>query len=333
MSLKKNKTIIIAEAGVNHNGNIYLAKKLIDVASKAGADYVKFQTFDVDHLILKNTKTAIYQKRNLKNDISQYSMLKKYQLTDSKHKQLINHSKKKKIKFLSTAFEEKSLGLLKKYKLDYIKIPSGEITNYPFLKKISKLKQKVLLSTGMATVDEIKQALKVLKKRKKDIIILHCTSDYPAKLKDLNLNFIKKLKKFGYEVGYSDHSSSIITPSIAVALGCKVVEKHFTLSKKLKGPDHKASLEPNELIKMIGFIRDAENMLGSQDKIITKNEQKTKLLVRKSLVASNNIKKGEIFSLKNIKTKRPGGGVSPFKIKKYLGKKSTKQFKKDQFIR
>jgi N,N'-diacetyllegionaminate synthase len=333
LSLKKNKTIIIAEAGVNHNGNIYLAKKLIDVASKAGADYVKFQTFDVDHLILKNTKTAIYQKRNLKNDISQYSMLKKYQLTDSKHKQLINHSKKKKIKFLSTAFEEKSLGLLKKYKLDYIKIPSGEITNYPFLKKISKLKQKVLLSTGMATVDEIKQALKVLKKRKKDIIILHCTSDYPAKLKDLNLNFIKKLKKFGYEVGYSDHSSSIITPSIAVALGCKVVEKHFTLSKKLKGPDHKASLEPNELIKMIGFIRDAENMLGSQDKIITKNEQKTKLLVRKSLVASNNIKKGEIFSLKNITTKRPGGGVSPFKIKKYLGKKSTKQFKKDQFIR
>ena len=333
MSLKINKTIIIAEAGVNHNGNINLAKKLIDVASKAGADYVKFQTFDVDHLILKNTKTAIYQQKNLKNNISQYSMLKKYQLAERSYKRLIDYSKKKNIKFLSTAFEEKSLSLLEKYKLDYIKIPSGEITNYLFLKKISKLKRKVLLSTGMATITEIKQALKIIKRRKKDLIILHCTSDYPANLKDLNLNFIKKLKKFGYEVGYSDHSSSIITPSIAVALGCKVIEKHFTLSRNLKGPDHKASLEPQELIKMVSYIRDVEKMLGLEDKIITKSEQKTKLLVRKSLVARNDIKKGEIFSEKNITTKRPGKGISPFKIKKYLGKKSIKQFKKDQFIK
>lgn len=331
--LKKNKIIIIAEAGVNHNGKIHLAKKLIDVASKAGADYVKFQTFDVDNLILKDTKTAIYQQRNLKSNLSQYLMLKKYQLSESNHRELINYSKKKKIKFLSTAFEEKSLNLLKKYKLDYIKIPSGEITNYPFLKKISNLKKKVLLSTGMATFKEIKQALSVFRKRKKDIIILHCTSDYPANLKDLNLNFIKKLKKLGYEVGYSDHSSSVITPSIAVSLGCKVVEKHFTLSKNLKGPDHKASLEPNELVKMISFIRDTEKMLGSKDKIITKSEQKTKLLVRKSLVASNDIKKGAIFSQKNITTKRPGRGVSPFKIKKFLGKKSNKTFKKDEFIK
>jgi len=222
---------------------------------------------------------------------------------------------------------------LEKYKLDYIKIPSGEITNYPFLEKISKLNRKVLLSTGMATVAEIKQALNVLKKRKKNLTILHCTSDYPANFKDLNLNFIKKLKKFGYDVGYSDHSSSVITPSIAVTLGCKVVEKHFTLSRNLKGPDHKASLEPDELIEMINFIRDVEKMLGSEDKIITKSEQKTKLLVRKSLVARKNIKKGEIFSHENITTKRPGSGVSPFKIKKYFGKKSIKQFKKDQFIR
>jgi sialic acid synthase SpsE len=185
----------------------------------------------------------------------------------------------------------------------------------------------------MATVKEIKQALKVLGKRKKDITILHCTSDYPANLKDLNLNFIKELKKFGYDVGYSDHSSSIITPSIAVALGCKVVEKHFTLSKKLKGPDHKASLEPQELTQMISFVRDVEKMLGSKDKIITKSEQKTKLLVRKSLVATSDIKKGEIFSGKNITTKRPGNGVSPFKINKFLGKKSSKNFKKDQFIK
>ena len=333
MSLKKNKTIIIAEAGVNHNGSIYLAKKLIDVASKAGADYVKFQTFDVDHLILKNSKTATYQRKNLKSNISQYSMLKKYQLTESSYKKLIDYSKKKNIKFLSTAFEEKSLSFLEKYKLDYIKIPSGEITNYLFLKKISKIKRKVLLSTGMATITEIKQALKVINRPKKDLIILHCTSDYPANLKDLNLNFIKKLKKFGYEVGYSDHSSSIITPSIAVALGCKVIEKHFTLSRNLKGPDHKASLEPKELNKMVSYIRDVEKILGLEDKIITKSEQKTKLLVRKSLVARNDIKKGEIFSEKNITTKRPGLGISPFKIKKYFGKKSIKQFKKDQFIK
>ena len=333
MSLKKIKTIVIAEAGVNHNGNINLAKKLIDIASKAGADYVKFQTFDVDQLILKNTKTASYQKRNLKYDISQYQMLKKYQLTDRNHKELIKYSKKKKIKFLSTAFEEKSLRLLAKYNLDYIKIPSGEITNYPLLKQISKLKKKILLSTGMATLGEIKQAIKALRKKKKDITILHCTSDYPANLKDLHLNFIKKLKKFRCDVGYSDHSSSVITPSIAVTLGCKVVEKHFTLSKKLRGPDHKASLEPRELTEMINLIRETEKMLGLNDKIITKSEQKTKLLVRKSLVANNDIKKGEIFSKKNITTKRPGSGISPFKINKFLGKKSRKNFKKDQFIK
>ena len=185
----------------------------------------------------------------------------------------------------------------------------------------------------MATLDEIKQALKVLKKKKKDITILHCTSDYPANLKDLNLNFIKKLKKFGCEVGYSDHSSSIITPSIAVTLGCKVVEKHFTLSRKLEGPEHRASLEPQELTKMISLIRDTEKMLGSNNKIITKSEQKTKLLVRKSLVANKDIKKGEIFSKKNITTKRPGRGISPFKINKFFGKKSSKNFKKDEFIK
>ena len=333
MSSRKNKTVIIAEAGVNHNGSIFLAKKLIDVASKAGADYVKFQTFDVDELILKNTKTAEYQKKNLKSNTSQFSMLKKYQLSDNDHRELIRYSKKKKIKFLSTAFEEKSLRLLVKYKLDYIKVPSGEITNYLLLKKISKLNKKVLLSTGMATNKEIKQALKVLRKRKKDLTILHCTSDYPADLNDLNLNFIKNLKKFGYEVGYSDHSLNMTTPSIAVALGCKVIEKHFTLSKKFKGPDHKASLEPQELRKMVNLIRDTEKILGSQYKIISKGEKKTKLLVRKSLVAKNDILIGEIFSEKNITSKRPGTGISPFKIKKFLGKKSKKVFKKNQFIK
>lgn len=333
MFLKKSKTIIIAEVGINHNGKLHLAKKLIDVASKAGADYVKFQTYDVDHLILKNTKTAVYQKTNLNNNLSQYSMLKKYQLSSNDHEVLINYSSKKKIKFLSTAFDEKSFELLRKYKLDYIKIPSGEITNYPLLKKISKSKQKILLSTGMASVEEIKQALKVLKRKKSDITIMHCTSDYPANLKDLNLKFIKKLKKFGFQVGYSDHSTSVITPSVAVGLGCKVIEKHFTLSKKLSGPDHKASLEPDDLFKMIGYVRDTEKMLGSSKKVITSSEKKTKLLVRKSLVASKEIKEGDIFSFKNITTKRPGLGISPFKINSYIGRKSKKNFKKNQLIK
>ena len=328
MYLKKHKTIIIAEAGVNHNGKIHLAKKLIDVASKSGADYIKFQTYDVDSLILRNTKTADYQKKNFNYNLSQYSMLKKYQLSSNDHKVLINYSKKKKIKFLSTAFDEKSFELLNKYKLDYIKIPSGEITNYLLLKKISKSKQKVLLSTGMASIKEINQALKVLKRKKNDITIMHCTSDYPANLKDLNLNFIQKLKKLGFQVGYSDHSSSILTPSIAVGLGCKVIEKHFTLSKKLLGPDHKASLEPQELFNMIRYVRDTEKMLGLSKKFITNSEKKTKLLVRKSLVASKDIKKGELFSYDNITTKRPGLGISPFKINSYIGKKVRKILKR-----
>ena len=223
--------------------------------------------------------------------------------------------------------------MLKKFKLDFIKVPSGEITNYLLLKEISKTKKKILLSTGMANIDEIKRAIKCLRKRKKDLIILHCTSDYPANLKDLNLNFLHRLKSLGYQVGYSDHSESIITPSIAVALGCKVIEKHFTLSKKLKGPDHKASLEPNELLTMVNYIRLTEKILGSKNKVITKSEQKTKLLVRKSLFALKDIKKGEFFSEKNLTAKRPGNGLSPFMIKKLIGKKSSKNYKKDQLIK
>lgn len=333
MKLKVKKTIIIAEAGVNHNGKMNIAKKLVDVASDAGADYVKFQTFNVDKLILKNTKTTEYQKKNLKINISQYSMLQKYQLSSDNHKTLVDYCKKKNIKFLSTAFDEKSLELLNKFNLDYIKIPSGEITNFPLLKKISKLKKKILLSTGMASIKEIVQALKILKRKKKEITILHCTSDYPAELDDLNLNFLHKLKKFGYYVGYSDHSASIVTPSIAVSLGCKVIEKHFTLSKKMKGPDHKASLEPAELKKMINYVRQTEKILGENKKKITSSEKKTKLLVRKSLVALKDISKGEKFTYNNLTTKRPGTGVSPFKIINFIGKRSKKNYKKDELIK
>ena len=333
MKSKVEKTIIIAEAGVNHNGKMDIAKKLIDVASAAGADYVKFQTFDVDRLILESTQTAEYQKKNLKNNISQFSMLKKYQLSPNNHKSLANYCKKKNIKFLSTAFDEKSLELLNKFNLDFIKIPSGEITNFPLLKIISKLKKKILLSTGMASIKEIEKALKVLKRKKKEITILHCTSDYPAELNDLNLNFLHNLKKFGYNIGYSDHSASVITPSIAVSLGCKVIEKHFTLSVKMKGPDHKASLEPRELKKMINYVRQTEKMLGENKKKITSSEKKTKLLVRKSLVALKDISKGEKFTYNNLTTKRPGTGISPFKIIDFIGKRSKKNFKKDELIK
>ena len=330
---KNKKTIVIAEAGVNHNGDMSIAKKLINAAATAKADYVKFQTFDVDSLIIKNTKAAEYQKKNLGNGISQYEMLKMYQLSENEQINLKQYAKKKKIKFLSTAFDLKSLYFLKKLKLDFIKIPSGEITNYPLLKKISHSKKKILLSTGMATLNEIIAALKVLKKKKKDLVILHCSSDYPANLKNLNLSFLNKLKNLGYDVGYSDHSASILTPSIAVALGCKVIEKHFTLSKKLKGPDHKASLEPDELTNMIKLIEQTELMLGSEKKIITSSEHKTKLLVRKSIVAATNIKKGEVFTEKNLTTKRPGNGMSPFLTKKILGKKCSMNYAKDQQIK
>ena len=224
MKKKNNKIIIIAEAGINHNGQIRIAKKLVDKASEAGANYIKFQTYNTDDLVLKKTKLTPYQKKNLKNNISQHLMLQKNQLSFKDHEILFKYAKKKKIKFLSTAFDEKSLELLKRFNLDYIKIPSGEITNYLLLRKISRSNKKILLSTGMASIKEIKKALNILNKKKKDLIILHCTSDYPARLKDLNLNFIHKLKKFGFGIGYSDHSTSIITPSIAVGLGCSVVE-------------------------------------------------------------------------------------------------------------
>ncbi len=327
------KTIVIAEAGVNHNGNIKIAKKLVDAAALAKADYVKFQAYDADSLILKNTRTADYQKKNLGSKISQHKMLQKYQLSEKHHIELKNYAKKKKIKFLSSVFDIKSLNFIKKLNLDFIKIPSGEITNYPLLKEISSLKTKVILSTGMANVNEIKAALKVLKNKKNKITILHCSSDYPAELKNLNLAFLRKLKLLGYNIGYSDHSKSVLTASIAVALGCKVIEKHFTLSRKLKGPDHKASLEPNELLDMIKFIKQTELMLGSEKKTITLSEEKTKKLVRKSIVAFTKISKGERFTIKNLTTKRPGNGISPFLIKKILGKRSPITYIKDQQIK
>ena len=328
------KIIVIAEAGVNHNGNIKIAKKLINVAKKAKADYVKFQIYKTENLISLNTKTAEYQKRNLGNKISQYEMLKKYELSIEDIKKLIKYSKKKKIKFLCSVFDIKSYENLKKLNIFDIKIPSGEINNIPLLKKISVKAKKVFLSTGMATLGEISEAIKIFKKKiKSNLYVLHCHSDYPTKYSDVNLSVMSFLKKkFKVNVGYSDHTLGNIVGISAASLGAKVIEKHFTLSKKMKGPDHRASLEPHQLISFIAEIRKVETILGNEIKKISPAEKKNKKLVRKSIVATKLIKKGEKFTNSNIECKRPEGGLNPKYLSKILGRKAKKEFLKDQKI-
>lgn len=333
----KNKVIIIAEAGVNHNGKLSLAKKLIEEASKSGADYVKFQTYNLDELIIKNTKPTIYQRKSLKKNLSQYDILKKYELKKEWYKKLISHSKKNKIKLISSPFDIKSIKFLKKLKLDYLKVPSGEINNLPYLKALGKLKKKVILSTGMSDLQEIQDAINILKKEglsKEKINILHCHSDYPSKPKNLNLRSILFLKeKLRLNIGYSDHSLGIEAAIVAVAYGAKIIEKHLTLNKNYSGPDHNASIEPNEFKKMVQAIRKSEQMLGSSIKKPTAIELKNRRLVRKSIVAIKNIKKGENFTTRNISTKRPALGKSPMYFDAYLKKKAKKNYFKDEFIK
>jgi len=331
------KTIIVAEAGVNHNGKLNIAKKLIDEAKLAGADYVKFQTFKAEKLVTKNAKMAAYQVKNLKSNINQYQMLKKLELSNDDHYELIRYCKKKKIKFLSTAFDEDSLKfLIHKCKLDIIKIPSGEINNLPFLEYAGRLKKKIFLSTGMEKTSEISKAIKILTSagaKKERIIILHCVTDYPADKKTLNLRAISYISnKFKIKTGYSDHSSGITAPIVAVTLGACVIEKHFTLNKKLIGPDHLASLKPKELKDMIKKIRETEIVLGKQKKIISKEEKKNMSIARKSIVAKKNISRGDYFSKENICCKRPGYGISPMKWYSIVGAKAKKNYRKDQLI-
>ena len=328
------KTIIIAEAGVNHNGSVKIAKKLVDIAKKANADYVKFQSFCHQKLVTKKASKAKYQKVNSTTDESQGKMLQRLQLSKSGHMEILQYCKKKKIKFLSTAFDIDNLKFLLKKKIDFIKIPSGEITNLPLLKFISKQKKKILLSTGASTLNEISNALKILRIKNKDMTILQCNSAYPTPIKDLNLNILITFKKkFRCNIGLSDHSLSLIAPSSAVAMGASVIEKHFTLSRKMIGPDHKSSLEPNELIKMIKNIRETEFSLGSKKKLVTKSEEGNKKIIRKSLVASQFIKKDQKLSINNITSKRPAGGISPMDINKVLGKSAKKNFKIDELIK
>ena len=329
----KNKIIIIAEAGGNHNGSIKNAYKLVDIAKKAGADYVKFQTFKAETLVSKNAPKAKYQKKNVKK-ISHFELIKKLEMSYEMHVKLIKYCKKKKIKFLSSPFCIDSFDLLRKFNLDFIKIPSGEITNLPLLRHIKKFKNNIILSTGMSNTNEIKRAVKILKNKNRKLILLHCNTEYPSPVQDLNLNAMLTLKKqFNLDVGYSDHSLGINVPIIATSLGAKVIEKHFTISKRMVGPDHLASLNPKELISMVKAIRSTEIILGKKNKIVSNSEKKNISIARKSLFASRDIKKGEKFSLNNLACLRPGFGISPMDIDKVCKLKAKQFFLKGQMIK
>lgn len=331
-----SKVFIIAEAGVNHNGSIELAKKLIDVAVEAGADAVKFQTFKADSLVSKSAQKADYQKKNTDNAESQYQMLKKLELDKSAHEVIIGYCKQKKIMFLSTPFDHESIELLSSFEMPIFKIPSGEITNLPYLRHIGQLGKDVILSTGMSTLKEIEDALAVLVSSgtsKEKITVLHATTEYPCPVNEVNLRALQTIEAaFDVKVGYSDHTQGIEVPIVAVAMGACVIEKHFTLDKKMDGPDHKASLEPQELIAMVKAIRFVELALGDGVKQPTKSELRNMEVARKSIVASRDIKSGEVLSLESITVKRPGTGISPMKLDGILGAVAKRDFFADELI-
>lgn len=327
---------IIAEAGVNHNGSINLAKKLIDIASNAGADAVKFQTFKAKNLLTKKAQKANYQIEITSKKESQYDMIKRLELDFNNHKNLINHCKRKNIIFLSSPFDIESVELLNNLGSEIFKIPSGEITNLPYLRQIGWLNKKVILSTGMSNMIEIEKALNILIKsgtQKKNITVLHANTEYPTPMKDVNLRAMLTIgEKFNVNYGYSDHTLGIEVDIAAVAMGAKCIEKHFTYDRNSKGPDHKASLDPDQLKAMITSIRNVEEALGSKIKKPSNSELLNINIVRKSIVAKTKIKKGEIFSESNITIKRPGGGLSPMKWDKIIGTKSKKDFCEDELI-
>jgi N,N'-diacetyllegionaminate synthase len=330
----KKKTLIIAEIGPNHNGKLDLAYKLIDKAKLAGADIVKFQTSVPKLHISSYAKKAKYQETKKKE--SQLAMAEKITLSLDKFFKLKKYCEKKKIEFMSTPFDLVSLKLLKELNVRRLKIPSGEINNFLLLREIARCKKEIIMSTGMSNLKEIKQALKVIRKynNKSKISILHCTTQYPAPFKDINLNALKTLKKvFRLDIGYSDHSSGIEVSLAAVALGATVIEKHLTLNKRMKGPDHKASLEPDEFKNLVKSIRNVEKSLGSFEKKITTSEKNILLIARKSIMAKKNIKKNEIFTEDNLTVKRPAHGLSPMLLPKLLGLRAKKKFKIDEFIK
>lgn len=330
-----NKVFIIAEAGVNHNGSIELAKKLIEKGAEAGVDAVKFQSFKANKLVTVNAEKADYQVANIgKNDENQYVMLKKLELDYDKHQELMDYAKSKGVMFLSSAFDLESIDLLVDLDLSVFKIPSGEITNLPYLRKIAQTNKPVILSTGMATLGEIEAALEVLKNNgTTDVTILHCNTEYPTPMSDVNLTAMNTMKDaFKVKVGYSDHTLGIEIPIAAVALGALVIEKHFTLDKTMEGPDHKASLEPDELKQMVKSIRNIEEALGNGVKTPTESERKNKVVARKSIVAKTTICFGEMLSEENLDIKRPGTGISPMLWNEIIGSKATKDYQTDELI-
>lgn len=331
--MSSGKVLIIAEAGINHNGSLDIAKKMVDTAKECGADIVKFQTAKLDSLVSKTAHMAEYQKKNIGTEETQKEMLSKLLLSFDEFVELADYCKRVGVLFLSTPFDIESIRFLNCMQ-DIWKVPSGEITNYPYLVEIGKTKKKVILSTGMAEMNEIQDAIDVLKENgTEDITILHCTTEYPAPIQDVNLNVMQTIREaFGYPVGYSDHTQGIEVDLAAVALGATVIEKHFTLDRNLPGPDHKASLEPSELKAMVEGIRKIEIALGSYKKRPSEIEMKNKLVARKSIVARKAIKAGEELTEDNITTKRPGTGINPMRWNEIIGTKAIRDFEEDELI-
>ena len=330
------KTLIIAEAGVNHNGDLALARQLIDVAAEARADRVKFQTFSADRLVTTSARKADYQTRTTDAGESQHAMIRRLELTRDMHEVLIAHCRSRGIQFFSTGFDPESIDLLVELGLDCFKIPSGEITNLPYLRHVGRYGRQVILSTGMATLGEIESALEVLEQAgtsRERITVLHCNTEYPTPMADVNLRAMLAIRDaFGVAVGYSDHTTGIEVAIAAVALGATVIEKHFTLDRNLPGPDHKASLEPDELKAMVTAVRNIEQALGDGIKRPSASEAKNKPIARKSLVAASAIRAGDVFSETNVTVKRPGTGLSPMRWDEVLGRKAPRDFAPDELI-
>lgn len=326
--------IIIAEAGVNHNGSFELAKKMVDAAKEAEVDYVKFQTFNPKKLVSKYAEKAEYQKETTGSDETQLQMLQKLTLTEDNFLSLRDYCREVGIGFISTPFDLDSIEFLETFDMDFWKVPSGEVTNLPYLEAIARTKRKVVMSTGMCDMNEIQDAIEVLEKNgTTEITLLHCNTQYPTPYEHVNLNAMNSIKNALHkEVGYSDHTQGIEVPIAAVAMGATVIEKHFTLDKNMEGPDHKASLNPSELQQMVVAIRNIEQAIGNGLKEPSFSEMANKGVARKSIVASRSIKQGEVFSEENLTTKRPGTGISPMKWYEVIGKVASRDFSEDEII-
>ena len=328
-------TYIIAEAGVNHNGSLDMAKEMVITAKKIGVDAIKFQTFITENLVTKSAQKAEYQKSNTSRVESQFEMLKKLEFSYDDYAELKELCEKLDIDFISTPFDLDSIDMLLKLDIDKLKLPSGEITNYPYLVKMAKTQKPIIMSSGMCTMNEIEDAITILKENGTiDLSLLHCTTEYPAPYEEVNLSAINTMKaQFKLNTGYSDHTRGIEIPIAAVALGATIIEKHFTLNHNAEGPDHKASLEPQEMAQMVKAIRNVESSIGNGEKSPSPSEMKNISIVRKSIVARTNICCGDLFTEDNLTTKRPGTGLSPMYWKDLLGKRALRDFKKDELIR